>query len=114
MPLEPYRLYVAEEALEFFRRSSRKRQERFLNIFDSLAKDPFQASDFPESDAVGRPIACRIFGNIAIYWWADHPVKEVKILSIEPADSWAEQRLRRNERARASRLRPAPPIPRAA
>jgi hypothetical protein len=38
-----------------------------------------------EKDEVGRPIQVLIRGRHALYFWADHPVKEIKIIDLKPA-----------------------------
>ena len=54
-----------------------------LRFLDYVADSPSQAGDFEERDNTGRPIQVKRLGNFWIWYWADHPVKEVKVLAIE-------------------------------
>jgi len=50
-----------------------------------LAEDPFRAGDYVERDDIGRPIQVKIIGRYAVFFWSDHPVKEVKIVDLKSA-----------------------------
>ena len=56
-----------------------------LKFCDQLQTNPFLEGDYVEKDLTGRPIQLRIVGNWAVTFWADHAVKEVRVLRIEPA-----------------------------
>ena len=51
------------------------------------ANRPHQLRRTPdvESDEVGRPVQVLIIGQRAVCFWADHAVREVKILDLKPA-----------------------------
>ena len=53
--------------------------------FEELATGPFRVGDYVERDNIGRPIQVKIIGRYAAFFWADHPVKEVKIVDLKPA-----------------------------
>jgi len=57
-----------------------------MDFIRSLAEDPYHEGDFRDRDEVGRPLEVKIVGRYAITYWADHAVKEVKVLHIQLAD----------------------------
>lgn len=61
-------------------------RDRILRFLDSLEIDPFQKGDYEIHDADHRPHQVRIFGSLAVVYWADHPVKEVKVVALRHAD----------------------------
>jgi len=51
-----------------------------------LADNPTKPGDYEERDDAGRPIQIKIVGDYALTYWADHAVREVKVIQIEKAD----------------------------
>jgi hypothetical protein len=41
--------------------------------------------DYVERDEIGRPIQVLILGRVALWYWADHAAKEVKVLDLTSA-----------------------------
>ena len=62
---------------------SRREQERLLTIFSRLADNPFLRGDREQRDAIGQRLEVRRFGRWMAVYWADHPVKEVRIIDVE-------------------------------
>jgi hypothetical protein len=56
-----------------------------LKFCDQLRSNPDQQGDYQELDLTGRPLQVRIVGNWAVTFWADHAVKELRVVRIEPA-----------------------------
>lgn len=71
--------------LEFFSNVSRKDRERLLRIFDSLAYDPYQ-QETAFTLRSGRKVQVKRFQKWLVTFWADHAVKEVKIIEILPLE----------------------------
>lgn len=67
-------------------RPARRDRELILSFLESLATNPFQKGDYEEMDDTGRPIQIRIIGGYALTFWADHAVKEIKVIRFEKAD----------------------------
>jgi hypothetical protein len=58
-------------------------------LLESLPADPFQVGDYSEPDTTGRPCQVKIIGKHAVYFWADHAGKEVRVVDLVDADrSW--------------------------
>jgi hypothetical protein len=54
-------------------------------LFEELAKDPYRAGDYSERDGIGRPVQVLITGRHGVCFWADHAVKEVKVVDLKQA-----------------------------
>lgn len=83
---EPYRVFVRKEAFEFLSRCRKPERERALRFFDVLAAGPHRTGDYHEKDEAGRQLEVVVEGRVAIVFWADHTVKEIKIVEIRFAD----------------------------
>jgi hypothetical protein len=83
--MRPYQIYINQEALVSAPRSGPSRKA-VMDFINSLATNPNSAGDFAEMDEVGRTVYVKIVGRFAITFWADHPVLEVKVTHIKPAD----------------------------
>ena len=58
-------------------------RDRLQRAFEQLAGNPFHPPEF-ELTRPGRPlIQVNRFGHWLVSWWADHAVKEVRIVGIE-------------------------------
>ncbi|MGO9202259.1 MAG: hypothetical protein ACLQM8_17170 [Limisphaerales bacterium] len=80
-----YRVFIAAEVITALRACPRREQQIITRLFEELGKDPYRAGDYSERDAIGRPVQVLITGSRAICFWADHAVKEVKIVDLRPA-----------------------------
>jgi hypothetical protein len=83
--MRPYQVYINQEALVSAPRSGPSRKA-VMDFIHWLATNPNATGDFEEMDEVGRTVHVKIVGRFAITFWADHPVMEVKITHIKPAD----------------------------
>jgi hypothetical protein len=81
-----YEVYVRTEAFEFLRHRHTDARNRLLRLFHELGRDPYRRGDFSERDLSGQDIQVLIFRRYAIAYWADHAVKEVKVIDIRYAD----------------------------
>lgn len=81
----PYQVFINLAALDTAPRSGMRRI-RVMRFIYSLAENPFCAGDFSETDEAGTKVFVKIIEGFAITFWADHPVSEVKVTHIKPAD----------------------------
>ena len=80
-----YRVFIAADVVAFMRRLSRREQQAMTRLLEELAEAPGRTGDYFERDSIGRPIQVIIRGRLALCFWADHAVKEVKIVDVRPA-----------------------------
>ena len=83
--MSSYRVFIAAEVIAFLRTCGRREQSLITRLLEQLASDPFRAGDYVERDEIGRPIQVVIVGRCAVFFWADHPVKEVKVVDLKAA-----------------------------
>ena len=80
-----YRVFIAAEVITTLG-GCRGHEKRLISrLFDELAQNPSRAGDYVEQDEVGRPVQVLILGGHAVCFWADHAVKEVKVIDLKPA-----------------------------
>ncbi len=83
--MKPYAVYLRIEAAELLKSVATRNRRGIESFVDSLSGNPFKTGDYAETDAAGRPIQIKILGNFAIAFWADHAVKEIKVVAIDRA-----------------------------
>ena len=83
--MTPYRVFLAREVVELLRKLPLRQRQELTKFVESLENSPFQGGDYTERDIADRPIEVRIMGRHAICYWADHAVKEVKVIDLKPA-----------------------------
>lgn len=83
--MTPYRVFLAREVVETLRKVPLRQRQELTKFVESLEDSPFQRGDYTERDEVDRPIEVRIMGRHAICFWADHAVKEVKVIDLKLA-----------------------------
>ena len=81
-----YEVYLRTEAFEFLRHRRGDERNRLLRLLHELGRDPYRRGDFAERELSGREIQVLIFLRYAISYWADHAVKELKVIDIRYAD----------------------------
>ena len=83
--MERYKVLVSIEILRLSRPKARER-DQIIAFLENLAENPGKRGDYEERDEVGRPVQIKIVGGYALTYWADHAVKEVKLIHLEEAD----------------------------
>ena len=53
-----------------------------ISQIEKLADNPFAKGDFELTDAAGRINEVLVFSGYAITFWADHAVKELRIVDV--------------------------------
>ena len=81
-----YELYVRHEVYHAMRSGSRHSRDRIVAFIETLPSDPFQTGDYSEPDPTGRPCQVKIIEKYAVYFWADHAAKEVRVVDLVDAD----------------------------
>ena len=78
-----YKAVYSEDALRqiLALRPATKRQY-VLSRIEALAQNAFMRGESLLTDDIGRENHIRVLSGLAITYWPDHPVKEVRIVSI--------------------------------
>jgi hypothetical protein len=77
------RLCPRAEAVHAFTSESGREREKLLQIFDGLARHPFEPGDYSESGLTGREYQVKLQDGLIVTWWVDHAAKEVRIVRLE-------------------------------
>lgn len=80
-----YAVYVEGRLAELLPRLKRTERDRLLRRLERLRTNPFLEGDYTEQDEVGRPIQVLLVGRFAVFFWASHADKKVKVLDLKPA-----------------------------
>jgi mRNA-degrading endonuclease RelE of RelBE toxin-antitoxin system len=80
-----YRYVLDDSVAESILSLSNRQRERFIQIFRTLADDPFQSGEQTFKDSLGRNIQKKKFDRWLISYWPDHAVKEVRIVGAQQA-----------------------------
>jgi hypothetical protein len=82
--ISAYRVFVAADIVAKLRTFRSRERHDLIRLFEQLAEDPFRPGDYVETDEIGRPVQVLIIGSHAVCFWADHAVREVKVLELTP------------------------------
>ena len=83
--MQPYKVLISIEVLQL-QRPVRSERDKILSFLESLSNDPFKLGDYEERDDIGHSVQIKIIGDHALTYWADHAVKEVKVVRFEKAE----------------------------
>ena len=78
-----YRYVIDCDVAETLLRLPSRQREELIRAFRFLAGDPHQRGESSFKDSTSRDIYKKRFGRWVISFWADHPVKELRILGIQ-------------------------------
>ncbi|MFK5921022.1 MAG: hypothetical protein QM496_02495 [Verrucomicrobiota bacterium] len=83
--MSPYAVYVHEKVL-IEALPSGNTHKLVLQFIRDLADDPFQKGDFQDRDEAGHELEIKVVGSLAITYWVDLAVREVKVINLQGAD----------------------------
>ena len=78
-----YEPVLSSSATAFLVAQSKARQRRLIALLFQLSENPNQIGDYSEPDATGREVQFIRIREQLIAFWADHAVKELRIVDIE-------------------------------
>jgi len=78
-----YRYVIDCDVAENLLRLPFRQREELIRIFRFLAADPNQRGESSFKDSTLRDIQKQRFGRWIISFWADHPVKVLRIVGIQ-------------------------------
>ncbi len=77
-----YRYVLDEAVVEMMAAQPEEEQRIWLQIFRMLAGNPFVRGEWRTTDLSGRVLETKVMGDLAVTYWADHAVKEVRIVEV--------------------------------
>ncbi len=78
-----YEPVLSSRAAAFLVSLSRARQRKLIGLLYQLAENPSQIGDYSEPDETGREVQFIFVRDQLIAFWADHAVRELRIVDIE-------------------------------
>lgn len=78
-----YVLFMHSEVVETYRSLRRTEKDLLGQFFDLLENYPTLEGETTERDDSGRTVQVKFVGKFKVVYWADHPVKEIKILRLD-------------------------------
>ncbi|QTN32897.1 hypothetical protein HZ994_11355 [Akkermansiaceae bacterium] len=78
-----YEPVLSSKAADFLLSLSKARQKKLIGLLYQLAASPAQIGDYSEPDDTGRDVQFILIRDLLVAFWADHPVKELRIVDIE-------------------------------
>lgn len=81
-----YEFTISGEASRSLFGSTDRIRAKAEDIFSFLAKHPLTEGDFEERTPGGRIVQVKVFENLIVTYWADHAVRELRILRCEVVD----------------------------
>lgn len=75
--------FLASKAATFLVWLSKARQRKWIGLLFQLAGNPFQFGDSSESNESGREAQFILVQDLLTAFWADHAVRELRIVDIE-------------------------------
>ncbi|MBM3834298.1 MAG: hypothetical protein FJ403_13725 [Verrucomicrobia bacterium] len=80
---QKYAVFPRFEAAALYRSLRWPERDQLERFLDALQSYPFIEGETTERDAAGRTVAVKFLGKFKIVYWADHSVKEIKVLRLE-------------------------------
>jgi len=77
-----YSSHLSTEAASFIVSLPRRKQIAVLDLADQLARHPFWIGNYRMDDASGRVTENLLIDGFLFAYWADHDVREVRIVEI--------------------------------
>ena len=74
---------LSSKAAAFLVGHSKIRQRKLIGLLFQLADNPFQIGDYSELDQSGREVQFILVRDLLIAFWADHAVRELRIVNLE-------------------------------
>ena len=81
-----YSIFLRLESIEILKAARGQQRSQITAFIDSLSSNPNENGDYTETDDADRDIEIKIVGKFAVTYWADHAVKEIKVVDIRRAD----------------------------
>jgi len=78
-----YEPVLSSKAAAFLVSLSKVRQRKLIALLYQLAANPSQVGDYSEPDSCGRDVQFILVRDLLIAFWADHPVRELRIVEIQ-------------------------------
>jgi hypothetical protein len=80
--MKPYEMLLHRQVHDFILGNRPAIRTQAYKLLAALAADPFIRGDLQIKDTTGRPLEVLRVSRLEVIYWVDHPVKEIKVLSL--------------------------------
>lgn len=80
---QSYEFTISGEASRLLFGSTDRIRAKAEDIFEFLARHPLTKGDFEERTPSGRLLQVKVFDHLIVTYWADHAVREIRVLRCE-------------------------------
>ena len=81
--MRPYRTVFNRQALEFVADADVEAFAEIERWVDRIEREPSMPGDYTEQDEDHRELQVIVLSRVAIAYWPDHAVREVRVARIE-------------------------------
>ena len=78
-----YDFSISGEASRSLFGSTDRIRAKAEDVFEFLARHPLTKGDFEEMTPGGRRFQVKVFDNLIVTYWADHAVRELRVVRCE-------------------------------
>lgn len=82
--MRSYRTVFNRQALEFVADADEGTYAEIEQWVNRIERAPFTLGDYTELDEDGRELQIVVMTRIAVAYWTDHAMREVRVARIEP------------------------------
>ena len=80
-----YQVVLHADLVDILFQLQPRERRQVIRFFETLANRPGLPGDYVEMDSDGRENQVTVLGRWAVTYWADHAVKEVRVVALESA-----------------------------
>lgn len=82
--MRPYQTVFNRQALEFVADADEDTYAEIEQWVNRIERTPFTLGDYTEQDEDHRELQVMVLTRVAVAYWSDHAMREVRIARIEP------------------------------
>ena len=82
--MRPYQTVFNRQALEFVADADEDTYADIEQWVNRIERAPFTPGDYTELDEDGRELQVVVMTRVAVAYWPDHAVREIRVARIEP------------------------------
>jgi hypothetical protein len=82
--MRPYRSVFNRQALMFVADADEETYAEVEQWVNRIERAPFTSGDYTEQDEDRRELQVMVLTRVAVAYWIDHAVREIRVARIEP------------------------------
>ena len=82
--MRPYQTVFNRQALEFVADADEDTYAEIEQWVNRIERSPFAVGDYTEQDGDHRELQVLVLSRVAVAYWIDHAMREIRVARIEP------------------------------